>query len=141
MIDGTEIRQARERARLTQEQLAHTLGVSLRTVGNWERGASVPRSSEARLRDVLADHLDVAGAGVTLRAASDAELLAEIARRFTRGRADLEGGGTRGDTPPIDLIDAVSAKARSLSNEELGAEAPRKQPGRSPRWRAPDTPG
>lgn len=141
MIDGSEIRQARERARLTQEQLAQALGVSLRTVGNWERGASVPRSSEARVRHVLADHLGVAGAGVTLRAASDAELLAEIARRFTRGRADLEGGGTRGHTTPIDQIVAVSAEAEHLTREELGVEAPRTRPGRSRRQPAPEPPG
>lgn len=86
MIDGTEMRAARERASLTQGELAKRVGVSLRTVGNWERGESVPRSKEQAIRGALGEHLQDSRPeqGTSLRAASDAELLAEIARRFTR---------------------------------------------------------
>lgn len=86
MIDGAEMRAARERAGLTQTEVAKRVGVSLRTVGNWERGESVPRSKEQAIRAALGDHLQdsTPEQGTTLRAASDAELLAEIARRFTR---------------------------------------------------------
>ena len=86
MIDGAEMRTARERANLTQGELAKRVGVSLRTVGNWERGESVPRSKEQAIRAALGDHIQGShpGDGTTLRAASDAELLAEIARRFAR---------------------------------------------------------
>lgn len=47
------IRHARERAGLTQEQLADRVGVSLRTVGSWERGENHPRNKLAVLEDVL----------------------------------------------------------------------------------------
>jgi transcriptional regulator with XRE-family HTH domain len=50
---GAQIRRARERQRLSQEELAAKLGVSLRTIGNWERGASVPRARREDLERVL----------------------------------------------------------------------------------------
>jgi transcriptional regulator with XRE-family HTH domain len=85
VITGEQIRAARERAALTQSQLGERIGVSLRTVGNWERGESIPRNKEAVLRAALADHLpDEDGRFPPLNTASDAELLAEVARRFAR---------------------------------------------------------
>lgn len=51
------IRYARERAGLTQEQVAEAVGVSLRTVGSWERGENVPRNRLAKLEDVLGTRL------------------------------------------------------------------------------------
>lgn len=86
MINGTEIRAARERAGLTQGELATRVGVSLRTVGNWERGETVPQNRASVVERVLADWLDALSPAPRLTAASDAELLAEIARRFERGR-------------------------------------------------------
>lgn len=53
---GWRIRRARERARLTQRQLAEAVGVDRKTVGNWESGVSSPRSSLGRLETVLGDH-------------------------------------------------------------------------------------
>lgn len=47
------IRRARERAGLTQQQLATEVGVGVRTIGNWERGESVPRNRLAKIEDVL----------------------------------------------------------------------------------------
>lgn len=38
---------------MTQQELADELGVSLRTVGSWERGESVPRSRMGAIREVL----------------------------------------------------------------------------------------
>lgn len=52
-ITGDEIKEARERRRMTQQELADELGVSLRTVGSWERGESVPRSRLGAIREVL----------------------------------------------------------------------------------------
>ena len=55
------IRHARERAGLTQEQIATAVGVSPRTVGRWERGENVHRNRLGKLQDLL---------GVTLRETS-----------------------------------------------------------------------
>lgn len=48
---------------MTQGQLAQAVGVALRTVGNWERGETVPMNRLARLEDVL--HVTLRDASVT----------------------------------------------------------------------------
>lgn len=53
---GWRLRRARERARLTQRELAEAVGVDRKTVGNWESGVSSPRSSLGRLEAVLKEH-------------------------------------------------------------------------------------
>lgn len=42
------VREARERANLTQQELAGHLGVSERSVQNWEAGTTFPRPSQRR---------------------------------------------------------------------------------------------
>ncbi|XKK40339.1 helix-turn-helix domain-containing protein [Nocardiopsis sp. ARC36] len=49
---GDRIRTARQRARLTQEQLAERVGVGRRTIDNWENGRTLPKNVVA-LEDVL----------------------------------------------------------------------------------------
>lgn len=55
MITGESLRSAREAAHLTQQQIADRVGVSLRTVGNWERSSddAVPRKWWSGVRRVL----------------------------------------------------------------------------------------
>jgi DNA-binding XRE family transcriptional regulator len=53
---GTRIRRARERARLTQAQLAEQVGVDRKTIDNWENNRSRPRSRLAALEEVLGGH-------------------------------------------------------------------------------------
>lgn len=129
---GQQIRDARERAGLTQEQLAQRVGVTLRTVGNWERGASVPRNRLARIREVLPDLDRTDDRGVNLRTASDVEVLAEIARRFARGQ---EGGGehvrsapnTRaGDPPAYRATEVEGDEAASRSPAEVASQQPKR---------------
>lgn len=71
---------------MTQEQLGSAVGVSFRTVGNWERGASSPEHSMGKIVEVLGPYLpaDSGRDDVSLRSATDAQLLAEVARRFGR---------------------------------------------------------
>lgn len=52
-ISGQQIKEARERKRMTQAELADELGVSMRTVGSWERGESVPRNRYGAIVDLL----------------------------------------------------------------------------------------
>lgn len=91
---GTRIRRAREAAGLKQEDLAQRLGVTTRTVGNWERGR-VPRNAIGALQQLLHVQLDNPEPSdrPRLDQASDTELLTELASRLAerdRRIADLE---------------------------------------------------
>ena len=50
---GTRIRRARERRRWTQQQLADALGVSVRTVNDWENDRTQPRNSMGAIEHLL----------------------------------------------------------------------------------------
>ncbi|MFJ3959023.1 helix-turn-helix domain-containing protein [Arthrobacter sp. NPDC090010] len=82
MISGEQIRTARERARLKQSDLAVLLGVTERTVSNWETGKHVPVRRETQLLEIL--QIDPAGPPerVTLLGATDEQLLSELSRRL-----------------------------------------------------------
>lgn len=111
VILWNELRDARERRNLTQEELADQLGVSTRTITNWER-VGVARKAEYKVyrffgddllsdqkdRDVFADmdfdkrirelslseradHEGTTEFALALKDASDAELLEELQRR------------------------------------------------------------
>jgi transcriptional regulator with XRE-family HTH domain len=88
-LSGDRIRAARERAGLTQQQLAALVDVSARTVGNWERGETVPMNRFAKVRQVLGipDDAEVVYSRPepSLEGASDAQLIAELAKRLSRG--------------------------------------------------------
>ncbi|PSS43621.1 hypothetical protein C6401_10840 [Arthrobacter woluwensis] len=96
MISGEEIRAARERAGLTQTELANQLGVSLRSVGNWERGEHPPRNREAAIRAILAGFMDDSprAAPVRIEHVSDMELIAELARRLAQRNEQASGRST-----------------------------------------------
>lgn len=67
---GMRIKRARERLRITQAQLGEKLGVSQKTVDNWENGRTYPRSSIGALEDVLGASIgEPPGAAVELPAA------------------------------------------------------------------------
>ena len=55
MVTGDELRRARSRAKLTQGELAKRLGVSLRTVGNWESGQPIAPFNLAAIEDFVAE--------------------------------------------------------------------------------------
>ena len=83
-MQGVEIREARERMGWTQAELAMVVGVGQRTIGNWERGETVPKNRLGRLREVLGRK----DADDPLRNVSDADLAAEVTRRLlSRSRA------------------------------------------------------
>ena len=43
-----KLREARRRARLTQQELAHLIGCSAMTIARWENGERIPRLTDAR---------------------------------------------------------------------------------------------
>lgn len=45
---AAQIKRAREAAHLSQTELAHQLGVSARTVQNWEAGVGIPQPKHRR---------------------------------------------------------------------------------------------
>lgn len=67
---GTTIKRARERKRWTQQQLAEAVGVSQKTIDNWENGRTEPRSSLGALEVVLDVNLS-GGTGVESSADPD----------------------------------------------------------------------
>jgi transcriptional regulator with XRE-family HTH domain len=55
---GKKIKRARERLRWTQVQLGSAVGVSQKTIDNWEHDKTYPKSSIGALEDVLGISLD-----------------------------------------------------------------------------------
>jgi transcriptional regulator with XRE-family HTH domain len=55
---GARIRRARERAQLSQEDLARLVGASKRAVGDWENDRRKPRNRLGALEEVLGVPLD-----------------------------------------------------------------------------------
>lgn len=53
MTTGTKIRLFREKKRLSQEELAHLVGVSQVTIGNWEQGKSIRHEFIRKLANAL----------------------------------------------------------------------------------------
>lgn len=91
VITWNELRDARERLHLTQEELASQLGVSTRTVTNWEANG-VARKAEYKVERFFGDALTRARSGVDraepdsspavdLSAVPDLALLEELTRR------------------------------------------------------------
>lgn len=60
---GLEIKRARERLRMTQAELGEAVGVSQKTIDNWEHDRRYPKSSIGALEQVL---------GISFRSASPA---------------------------------------------------------------------
>lgn len=83
MITGKQLRQARTLRGLRREDLADLLGVSLKTVGNWERG-SVPADKVNLVRERLFTESPLKGV-------SNAELVNELLRRLPPGWVELWG--------------------------------------------------
>jgi transcriptional regulator with XRE-family HTH domain len=60
---GTRIKRARERLHWRQVDLARAVSVNVKTVGNWERGHSVPRNRLGAIETTLGITLTEDGPG------------------------------------------------------------------------------
>lgn len=146
-ITWMQLQAAREAAGLTQAGLAAQLGVSVRTIVNWEANG-VPRKSEHKVIDVLGDLLETrnnrAGLGrgisslisrppgdaddvffprdlssLVVGEASDEELLRELLERARRRRMMFEGSLEPGE--------ATSASNVSSAEENVETQHQRDQ--------------
>ena len=127
MLTGEQIRTARKKAGMSQGQLAKAVGASLRAVGSWERGENSPNLAEVRLREVLGPYLvenEASGPGLT--DASDAQLLAEIARRFARSETQEKkaGEGHEDRSAPKTHDEGLGVDVTDVSLHEEVSEAP-----------------
>lgn len=102
---GARIRRARERARLSQEELAKAVGASPRAVGDWENNRRKPRNRIGALEEVLGVSLD-----------DDSEPEPQIAPEDTEHLVDLIGRTVPNKRTAAILQDLVKAAARG---EEL----------------------
>jgi transcriptional regulator with XRE-family HTH domain len=81
---GQRIRSAREAADLSREELAEMVGVSVKTIGNWERDAVAPKSKLGAVERALGVQLREGNdrQAIYLEDASDAQVIADLASRL-----------------------------------------------------------
>lgn len=127
MLNGDEIRQARQRAGMSQAELAAIVGVSMRSIGNYERGETIPRNRMPQIEDALGAYLGTSENAPTLAAASDAALLAEIARRFDRGKEQHRGNTApntqAGESPAGEPRKPLAGRGPGVDAREVGADS------------------
>ena len=88
VVTGEDLARARNRARLTQTQLAARLGCSRRTVAAYEATPVLSNATIGKLGDTLGDlvadrpRVTLTPLTSTLTEATDLELVAELARRL-----------------------------------------------------------
>ena len=122
---GTMIKRARERKRMSQQQLGDELGVSRSAVNAWERDRAYPRNSIGAIEEIL---------GISL----DAEPQAPAAPEIT-GNDEWERAVLADDTLPLaerrQIIEiSRNARARLYPALEPRSEhgASRATPGQAP---------
>lgn len=131
MTFGKKIRELRTQKELTQPQLAAQLGISLRTVKNYELGTSLPRTRETyqKLADFFDVHINY------LLAEDDAFVLDAKAAYGTRGKqqanaliAEVNGLFTGGEMAEEDMDEMMKAiqDAYWIAKEKNRKYAPKK---------------
>ena len=89
MISGRDLQLARSKARLSRKSLGERLGVSEKTIYNWET-EGVPPASEGLVASFVAEH--TVDASNPLASISDVALLAELGRRLARTGGQSDAG-------------------------------------------------
>lgn len=128
MVTGEQIKRARERAGMSQRDLARAISASRTTVSNWETGQASPRNKLGRVLEVLNIGPDGLPAGESvidadLRATPVPDLVAlqgRITAEFARRLGQLE---RRPDNPATGM--AVAAYDATAYADE-GANPRRK---------------
>jgi len=58
IVDGPDVKSIREQYQLSQSQFASLLGISIKTLQNWEQGRRMPQGPARVLLQVAAKHPD-----------------------------------------------------------------------------------
>ncbi len=123
MPEPGEVKAARNRAGLTQQQLADILGVHVKTLRDYEKGKRARlRAGQAKLADFMAAHPEPPKTVPTpaptaalrpLAEASDMELIAVLTARLALLRAAVEGPipASVEVTPPTVVVQTVVTPA------------------------------
>lgn len=85
MVTGPELRRARLKRRLSQEQLGRLLGVGTRTVRRWEAMDELPEAAVLATEDFLRRTAEDPHVEKTLKTASLLELVTEVLIRVSSG--------------------------------------------------------
>lgn len=99
MISGRDLQLARSKARLSRKSLGERLGVSEKTIYNWET-EGVPPASEGLVASFVAEH--TVDASNPLASISDVALLAELGRRLARTGGQSDAGQAEAQKNPDD---------------------------------------
>ena len=57
-MQSPDIKEIRKRLNMSQEQLATSLGVAVKTVRNWENGGTIPKSKYSAIREIALRNQD-----------------------------------------------------------------------------------
>ena len=60
-MNSLDIKKIRNKLGISQQELAEMIGVHYRTIQNWERGGTIPKSKHTLLCDVLNEKKEAAG--------------------------------------------------------------------------------
>ena len=134
MTFGEEIKQARERKNLSQEDLAERLGVSRQAVSKWENNASVPQGAN---RELLSQLLDLEAAAEEppapkrsalawlgwVAAAAALAVLAVVWLR--RGSPAVPGGAAAEIAPTVRSVRFYDAAQAEVHDEALWYDSAR----------------
>lgn len=121
VIKAQEFRDIRSRSRLTNRQLAKTLGVSVSTISNWLRDGVVGHA-EADVEEKLGIYMRQESPDRPLRVYTDVELLAELWQRMDEYKRQQDGRNP-GMPPHIaDFTGRIGERPRrgDSSDDELG---------------------
>ena len=55
-MSDLDVKNIRKKLKISQSELAKLLGVSLRTIQNWEAGEKIPSTKHEMLRNLLSGH-------------------------------------------------------------------------------------
>lgn len=116
MITSQELRDARHRADLTQAELATRLGVSLRTVTNWE-GGSGPLADRAEQKIMSALGGTITRMRLGVHEAQGLDIPAEVLTQMAEAKAARDGHAST-----IDAAERDALRTQSLSERGYGGE-------------------